>query len=1165
MLRVHLFGHPRLLLDEIAFPTASRPKVIPLLAYVLLHDGPLARRAVAGTFWPDAAEDDARANLRRHLNYLQRLLPQAPPERPWILAGERTIQWNPAAPVWCDVRAFEQLAADPRRARDALALYAGDLLADVGEPWVDAERERLRERYLDAADVHVAALRAAGDDRAAIAAAQRVLALDPWREDTLRVALQLRHACGDRSGALAQYDAFAQRLRRELGAAPMPETRAVHAAILRDAAPAEPRSAPGARASPLPASLPFAGRDAELTVLREAYDAAAAGHGGLVLVGGEAGVGKTRLVREFAARCEARGAQVFSASLASAEAEPYHGPALLLQRAATLAQMLGVDPLALRVLAAIAPALDETALAQSPLEALDPARERARLFDAFAGVWIALARRRPAIVLLDDAQWAGDATLALFEHLAHRAAGERVLVVMTYREDELAPRHPLRALRRSGERDGICRHLALARLSRDAIGALVGWLGDASAAATFAAELYERSEGNAFFAGELIRGAIESGRLHEADGDWHVVADRPGDALPPALRDVLAQRIARLDDASRTLAEFAAVIGRDFDVELLRETSGWSEASVLDALESLVDRRVVAIVGMHGRFDYAFTHQLMQGFVYEAIDPAVRRHRHRRIAHVMEAGGARRRGIAAASARHWDCGGDAERAAARYVDAACEAFEVYAYTEASAAVDRVLALGAADRTRFDALLVRERIAAIAGERERQASALAELTALARLLGGESVALALERTAEHANVVSDRRRERVAVALLERFARRSRDPHWRSRALALRARQRRWAEDFDGAHAAFAELIAFSAQSDHRRELVRARLAVAYAFIYEGKLERANDALASLRAEAHATGNASDLIRTLMTFARAALARQDYAAMTECAEEARDLSRAIGDTEGEALALHTIANGLVYAFRIDGTSAHYREALALYERLAHRVGIASIAVDMGLFATELGLFDEALARYARAREVAAAIGFRWVTCIERIDAGYCARLQGDDAGAEAAGEEALRLARDLGSAPLESAALATVGAARSARGRHAEALAFLHDAVALRRPAGPTPRLGDNLCALARALLRANLVDDAARVAAELRALYDAHLHLPPQPAERLVTIARAERAAGRDGAAETALRRARAAMQARAAAIRDPAIRSAFLALPFHREATATAALRTPG
>jgi tetratricopeptide (TPR) repeat protein len=291
----------------------------------------------------------------------------------------------------------------------------------------------------------------------------------------------------------------------------------------------------------------------------------------------------------------------------------------------------------------------------------------------------------------------------------------------------------------------------------------------------------------------------------------------------------------------------------------------------------------------------------------------------------------------------------------------------------------------------------------------------------------------------------------------------------------------------------------------------------------------------------------------MAFARTALVQQDYAAMSRFAEEAHATSRAIGDREGEALALHTLANGLVYTFRVAEARERYERARELYERIGHRVGIASICVDLGLFHTELGLLDRALDFYAQAREVAAEIGFRWVLCVEAVDRSYAHRLRGEPGEARSTAESALAIARELRSPPLISAALGTLGAAESALGAHADAIAHLEEGVALRRPAGQTPRLGDNLCALTLAHVRAGNAEAARHAAGELLDLYEANPKLAPQPSEWLWAAAQAELLHERFDDAQRLVRRADSVMRARAAAIDDAATRTAYLALPFNR------------
>ncbi|HEV3089147.1 MAG TPA: AAA family ATPase [Candidatus Elarobacter sp.] len=1187
MLRVHLFGRPRLSLDETAFPIGGRPKVVPLLAYLLLHRGaPLPRQTVANALWPDEPEDEARANLRRHLNYLHHALPPAG-AIPWLLADGGKLQWNPERELWLDVAEFERLAAVPEQLAEAVALYEDDLLVDVEEEWLDAERERLKGLHRMLLAALVAKLRAAREYAAALSAAHALLQHDPFREDALRSALLIRYESGDRAGALAEYERFAGALRDELDTAPMAETVALYEAILRDDVAADINAAPRdaderfaerpskrsvrERFADGPAALPFVGRAAELDALRERWNAAAAGSGALILIGGEAGVGKTRLVRELVAACEAQGALVHAASTTFPETTPYQPFVALLRLAVPLAASVAVDPLWLSAIAALVPTVAEYAAELPPLTALDPARERLRLFEACVNLWTAIAARRPLVLVVEDLQSAGAATLALLEHLARRAQRARILIVATYREDELDLGHALRALRRRLEHDGAAARLALPRLSREAVETLLHALAGGESH-ELARALHARSEGNPFFLEEMLRDLAETGHVRIVERRWSFGALEES-PVPPALRDAVGARIARLDKHAATLAEAAAVIGRAFDVELLRETTGWTEATVMDALNGLLDRRIVSESAPHGAFGYAFTHDLLRAVVYERIDEPARIRRHRRVAHVMSALYAEQGDdVSAELALHWDRGGEPQRAAEQYLRAAKHAASVYGLDEAAQQATRALELGILSRTRFEALLLRVKLAAAEGDRAAQARDIDMLARLTRHLDEEAVCTVLERRIDLANVTGERRRERVLLRLLERRVRKAGDsanqtPRYgehegsaqlydrstmHTRLLQCKARYYRCVSDFDAARGAFNELTRLAEEAGDRGRYVDARLAYADSYTFEGRLGEARAVLDELRTAVQADGDRAALVRTLIAFSRAALQQQDYAAMSGFAAEALEIARAIGDREGEALALHTTANGLVYTFRVGEARSFYVQAAELYERMSHRVGTASVSCDFGLFHTEIGLLDAALDLYARAREVAHEIGFTFVAAVERVNAGYCHRLRGEYELARSAAESALELARTVRSQPLESAALGVLGAAESALGEHANAIAHLEAGVELRRPSGATPRLGDNLCALALAHLRSGNVDAARAAADELLALYDANPKLAPQPAEWLLTAACVAEAHGASETAADLLRRADSVMRARASAIPDTTTRTAYLALPFN-------------
>ncbi len=192
LLRIQLFDHLQASVDDRPLPLKFPPRTVPLWAYLLLQHGQAVKRlTLAIMLWPDAPEAEARANLRRHLHQLQRSLPAAPPDRPWLLSDADEVSWNIDAACWLDVWEFERLSSNPQTLDQAVALYRGDLLRDLYDDWIIFERERLRSLYFDDLYQLISQQRARGDSRQAITYAVQLLAYDPLREDALRQLIAL--------------------------------------------------------------------------------------------------------------------------------------------------------------------------------------------------------------------------------------------------------------------------------------------------------------------------------------------------------------------------------------------------------------------------------------------------------------------------------------------------------------------------------------------------------------------------------------------------------------------------------------------------------------------------------------------------------------------------------------------------------------------------------------------------------------------------------------------------------------------------------------------------------------------------------------------------------------------------------------------------------------
>ncbi len=710
MVTIRLFGHVRFEVDGAALPVRAPARAIAVLAYLATHHGaPVSRNFLAELIWPDDDPDEGRGKLRRQLHVLAAAFPKAPGAPPYLLTTMQTVRWNPAAPAIVDTIAFGE-AGEAGRLADAIGWYGGDFLETHHDEWVVAERERLRALQLEYLRTSLQRKRSDRDLGGALADVARILAVDPWREDAVRTEMRLRSQLGDRSGALGAYRTFAERLRAELDTEPAPETRAVYDALARggDATADEPALATAPAASVrAPLALPFAGREAEFATLARAWAAAARGKGAMILVSGEAGAGKSRLAGELALHAESQGGGVLVGTTTPGEARPYEALVDALRNSLSLV-IPSHSPEELGVLARVLPEIAARAQIVEP-ETARPEVERSRIFDVVSAAVAALARKRPLLIVLEDLHWASASSAALVEHLGRRIARLPVLILGTYREENVGRAHPLRGLRRRLESEGTLDRIALRRFDlADVTDVARRVFPDRPDIEALAAELYAYSEGVPLFLDEAVHASDRStagGRLN------------------------VPQRVEGLGEAARIVLEIAAVAGAGFNVEVLCEVAGWNEADTLLALDELVEGRFVRESRRRRFGDYAFSHHLVHTAVYEAIPDVERRRRHARVARVSAALFEDRPDYAGEIALHYDRAGDAPNAARTYAIAARHARSLYANEEALAAAERALALGDDPALAVDMQIVRGWAGNALGWNATRSSALEALAAL----------------------------------------------------------------------------------------------------------------------------------------------------------------------------------------------------------------------------------------------------------------------------------------------------------------------------------------------------------------------------------------------------------------------------------------------------
>ncbi len=1104
------------------------PRVLSLLAYLIVNrDRRLTRSAVASALWPDEPEEDARANLRRHLHRLNTELPKGGGE-PWIEATTATLQWNPRASAWIDVVEFERLTESETVAPAAADLFGGEFLAGTFDDWVIAERERLLAIFLDVAyDVALRA-RAARDFVRACEYADRVLALGEWREDAARLKIAALYEMGDRPGALAAFDAFSKQLRDDMNVDVMPETRALRDTILANV----PLSTEASAARSLQASVPIVGRSAELDRLMAIWQVAARRTGTTVFVGGEAGVGKSRLLSEFAAAVEQQGGHALFGYAREGEGAPYQ-PLVDVVRAA--APYLVRDELPDVWLSALAPLVPELLRLHPDLPEI-PIIEggKARLHEAFARVLESLARRRPVAVILEDLHWANVDTLDAFEHLARRVGSSHIVLVATYRSDEASSEHPLRTLRRHLQHEHRATVVGLGPLDRAGIRALVTTAAAQVADPEGVADaIYRSSDGNPLFAWQLLHGYLETGTLSNES---------------VAIDQAIAERASRLDPETRRVLDAASLVGDRFTIEELAEIGAWDESAVFAAVDILLDLRLFRYATAPG-LDLSFAHRLIRDAIGAEIPEQNRPGLHRRIAAVL---GRTREAESALVASHYALAGDRKSAYSTYAYAARTAMSIFAYGQAAESARRASELASDERERFDALiqlLDAFRIQTAHGVWE---AAVNEAQRLAEGLNDDDRFEALLRRSRFLESLTTRDEQRVVATRMLALSEASGRPDQRVHALLelgrLDALQGHLQEAARGL-----ELAADIAPESEPGVLVNCLALLTHCLLRRGELERGTRVLE--RAREIARTNADPEMREDLITAELALALvlEDEPAYRRVGEDHFDLAAKIGSISGVALSLVAMAQSALMRGQVAEARRRYAEARELQESHNLHQNFLSNTINSGVLERELGNFEAAFALWDRALPLAQRLESVTSIACCKINRGEAFVALGEFDRAVPELEEAATICRAAGERRLLCDAIVALGAARARTGNAEAGIDLIREAIALRTEIKAVRSLPNDYCFLIDALLDAARNGEAAVAAATLQTLYEAAPDGQMFPTYILATLARAAQANGDNASSKRMLAEGKRRFEARMAELPDDETRVTYAALAFNR------------
>ncbi|HEY7969454.1 MAG TPA: AAA family ATPase [Candidatus Limnocylindrales bacterium] len=715
-LRIRVLGPVEVRIADAPVVVDTR-KAIAILLLLAVERRPFTRDELAAILWPESDDESARGALRRTLSVLRAALGGR-----WVRVDRSTVSLDLEA-TEIDLATVEAAASSdlPGDLRAAAALARGAFLAGFSlrdspefDDWRAARAVAVERTIAAVLERLSSAAAASGDLRGAITAASRRLDLNPLDEEARRQMMALLARSGDRTGAIREYRAGVAVLERELGVSPLAETTDLYEAIRdgrfampgTDAASADHAAGNGAlvfSSTPNPAPvpgpvgspgqiprLPLVGRDQELAGLASAHDSSAS-HGRVAVLAGEAGIGKSRLAETLAKNVTKAGGRILVARAFPAEGVIAYGPIVELLRSGiarpdAASALAGVEPAALREIERLVPlpaGLSRGSGGGSPGPWLaDQPAARARLLDALATtIGAFVAGPVPGLIVVEDVQWADDASREALLFLARRLGDRPLLLLLSWRPEDLD--------------DGGERFAAAIERVPDATVVTLGRLGPGEIARLAEAaerlglrsypvpELIDESEGLPLYVVE----ALTVGPAGAASGP------------PRGVRALLRERLGNVSATAGQLLAAAAVIGRAFDFSTVRMVSGRSEDEVITALEELVRRGLVREVGGAApgtAFD--FGHARLRDAAYEATSLARRRLLHRRVADVLRAApeGRDDPGRLAQIGAHERAAGRDREAAEAFRQAGARARAVYANREALDHLATALALGHPD-------------------------------------------------------------------------------------------------------------------------------------------------------------------------------------------------------------------------------------------------------------------------------------------------------------------------------------------------------------------------------------------------------------------------------------------------------------------------------------
>jgi len=436
-------------------------------------------------------------------------------------------------------------------------------------------------------------------------------------------------------------------------------------------------------------------REDELGILKGCLDGVLRGEGSLVFVTGEAGIGKTRLLMELKAYAKLRGALFLVGNCYEEGAVPYKPWVEIVREYLRRSQpelLYKVAGIYAAEIVKLVPEAASKLRAIPPLPYLGPEEERLRLFEAVTQFFINASKDSPLVLFLDNLQWADPSTMQLLHYLGRSLRLERLAIVGAYRDLELKEKDALSRCLLNMNRERLFQALPLRRLEASEVGVMVRQTFGDKVPSALASLVYEKSGGNPFFVEEILRSLAEERMVQPGQKGW-VVPHVSRIRIPDTVKAVVTQRLQRLDDTCRRTLSLAAVVGREFDFQVLSEVTGLEEDQLVNHLDECLRNGLIQERRVPTGEIYAFTDNQVREVLYEGVSTVRRRRYHLQIGQILEKLQAKNlEEYAGELAYHFMEGGDDAKALTYFLKAGEMAMKVYANEESSSYFESALTL-----------------------------------------------------------------------------------------------------------------------------------------------------------------------------------------------------------------------------------------------------------------------------------------------------------------------------------------------------------------------------------------------------------------------------------------------------------------------------------------